>query len=157
MKLLYLKQKIERQLKLSLCAPFNAYPHRRTTPPLFLSTHLLFLISCRNRCRQGENLGVRGRAAVSDRRAAFVLMPGSPITNQASFTRPARKGLRALPQSAIWLSVIRDRFGGDRRIINDPSIRDLQMSLRDCRHFQAMRSHHQCGHSALRDHPKDLE
>jgi hypothetical protein len=88
MKLLYLKQKIAKRRKLSLGSPSHC-PYRSTNhSPLFLSTHLLFFL-------------VVGRP-VPDRRVALVLIPHSPlITNHASSPRPARKGLRPLPQSAI--------------------------------------------------------
>jgi hypothetical protein len=56
------------------------------------------------------------------------------------------------------LSAIRYGFGGDsRRIHNDPSIRNPQMSLCDRRNIETVSSHHQSSHLVLRNRPKNLE
>ena len=140
MKLSYLKQKIDKPAKLRL-GTTSRRPNQSTNQSPFVSSYASFVFYefAETMLPGAEHLGfaTQGRHEVAPR-----LIHRSPITLPSATRRE------------------RDCAPGHNRrprIINDPSIGDLQMSLRDCRHFDAMRSYYQCGHSTLRDHPKDLE
>jgi hypothetical protein len=109
----------------------------QTYPGLFLFTHLLFSF---DHFRIGR-----------DATRASALKKAESIALAHSFRPPpATLGYQ--------LSAIRYGFGGDsRRIHNDPSIRNPQMSLCDRRNIETVSSHHQGSHLVLRNRPKNLE